>query len=62
MTQFVVTIPAAELAWRARDVLQVLVTVWDDNPAEADVRLDVGGGWKPVELFGGSVRRQDITP
>lgn len=61
MTQFVVTIPAAELAWRARDVLQVLVTVWDTHPTEADVRLDVDGGWRPVELFGGSVRRQD-TP
>ena len=61
MTQFVVTVPAAELAWKARDVLQVLVTVWDKHPAEADVRLAVGDGWLPVEMFGGSVRRQD-TP
>jgi hypothetical protein len=57
VTQFIVTLPAANLAWQADDVLQVLVTVFEDT-TEADVRLAVGDTWLPVEMAGGSVRRE----
>jgi hypothetical protein len=58
VTQYVVTVPAANLAWKADDVLQVLVTVFDPD-VEADIRLNVGDTWLPVEMAGGTVRREN---
>lgn len=60
MTQFIVTLPASKLAWQPGDVLQVLVTVFEDSSTtEADVRMAVGDTWLPVEMVGGTVRREN---
>lgn len=57
MTQFLVRIPLATLPCHG-DV-EVLVTTWDDDAPEAEVR-EYGGLWRAVERLGGRLTTTEV--